>query len=383
MPFALLLLLSLLPVVAAPPLRQAAPALPPDTRFVATEGASLGARIESAVRRGRAADASHFWIAYGFDVRPGIVVDLELKDSRGGRTEFEGMSVDTSSKVETRNLAIFLLYERTTSRPDRVEVYNLDRKRGYDGYTVYWAGHAGADESLGLLGDLLSAQPSTWVAERSIAAIALHADPRADDMLESLARSPAPESSRKVALQWIGLVTDRIEFLASVARDGKESIEIRSQAALAIGLSSSPRAVGALADLYAASPGVPIREQIVDATGIHNRPEDTDAAIDLLIRVADTDRDLGVRRKAIFWLSQKAGARSMAALESKLESPEDDIQRQAVFAISQRPKEEAVPVLMRLARGHRSPVVQQQAIFWLGQIDDERVVPFLKELLGR
>jgi HEAT repeat protein len=58
-----------------------------------------------------------------------------------------------------------------------------------------------------------------------------------------------------------------------------------------------------------------------------------------------------------------------------------EIQKQAVFAISQRPKEEAVPLLLNVAKTHPKAEVRKQAIFWLGQTGDERALTFFKELL--
>ena len=60
-----------------------------------------------------------------------------------------------------------------------------------------------------------------------------------------------------------------------------------------------------------------------------------------------------------------------------------EVQKQAVFAISQRPKDEAVPLLIKIARTHAKPEVRKQAIFWLGQTGDERALEFFKEILTK
>jgi hypothetical protein len=58
-----------------------------------------------------------------------------------------------------------------------------------------------------------------------------------------------------------------------------------------------------------------------------------------------------------------------------------DIRDQAVFALSQLPAAEGVPVLIRLARTNRDPKVRRKAIFWLGQSDDPRALKLFEELL--
>ena len=57
------------------------------------------------------------------------------------------------------------------------------------------------------------------------------------------------------------------------------------------------------------------------------------------------------------------------------------VKRQAVFALSQLPQEQAVPRLIDVARNNRSPDVRKQAMFWLGQSQDPRALAFFEEVL--
>ena len=47
--------------------------------------------------------------------------------------------------------------------------------------------------------------------------------------------------------------------------------------------------------------------------------------------------------------------------------PEVGVKKKAVFALSQLPKDEAVPELLHVAQTNASPTVRKDAIFWLGQ----------------
>jgi HEAT repeat protein len=58
-----------------------------------------------------------------------------------------------------------------------------------------------------------------------------------------------------------------------------------------------------------------------------------------------------------------------------------DAQEAAVFALSQRPADEGVPALIRIAKTHRDPDLRRKAMFWLGQSDDPRALAFFEELL--
>jgi len=58
-----------------------------------------------------------------------------------------------------------------------------------------------------------------------------------------------------------------------------------------------------------------------------------------------------------------------------------EVRDQAVFAISQLPSDKGVPILIRLAKTNQDPQVRRKAIFWLGQSDDPRVIKLFEEIL--
>jgi HEAT repeat protein len=57
------------------------------------------------------------------------------------------------------------------------------------------------------------------------------------------------------------------------------------------------------------------------------------------------------------------------------------VKRRAVFALSQLPKDEGVPMLIEIARSNRNPEVRRQAMFWLGQSHDPRAVAFFEQVV--
>ena len=77
---------------------------------------------------------------------------------------------------------------------------------------------------------------------------------------------------------------------------------------------------------------------------------------------------------------QIAGTETASRL-SRLEDPETEVKRRAVFALSQLPKGEGVPLLIDVARKNSNPAVRKQAIFWLGQSKDPRAIEFFAEIL--
>jgi hypothetical protein len=61
----------------------------------------------------------------------------------------------------------------------------------------------------------------------------------------------------------------------------------------------------------------------------------------------------------------------------------DDPRNAAVFALSQLRNHEGVPPLLQIARSHRDPGVRRQALFWLSDSGDPRGVALFEDLLSR
>jgi len=59
------------------------------------------------------------------------------------------------------------------------------------------------------------------------------------------------------------------------------------------------------------------------------------------------------------------------------------VRESAAFALSQRPHDEGVPALIRIARENPDPELRKKAIFWLGQSDDPRALALFEELLTK
>jgi hypothetical protein len=92
-----------------------------------------------------------------------------------------------------------------------------------------------------------------------------------------------------------------------------------------------------------------------------------------------------VRKSALFWVGQEAAAAATRDLADVVgdDAIEREVRESAVFALSQRPKDEAVPALLQVARTSRDPKLRKSAIFWLGQTDDERALAFFEDVLAK
>ena len=105
-----------------------------------------------------------------------------------------------------------------------------------------------------------------------------------------------------------------------------------------------------------------------------------------LLKIAKADNiTRKTRRSAVFWLGQAAGDAATKGLTDLVDDGNQDreVRESAVFALSQRPHEEGVPALIRIARENKDPDLRRKAIFWLGQSDDPRALSLFEELLTR
>jgi len=105
-------------------------------------------------------------------------------------------------------------------------------------------------------------------------------------------------------------------------------------------------------------------------------------ALAALVGLARQDASGHVRGQALFWLAQRAGSKVAGVITRDIEDdPETEVKKRAVFALSQLPHDEGVPLLIDTARKNRNPAVRKQAMFWLGQSNDPRALAFFEEVL--
>ena len=356
--------------------------------FIPVEGANLKAKIDAAIIAGKANVANgRFWVGYQFEARPGVAIDFEVVDSAGGiYMSSDGTSMMFDPRHETRELGVFLLYDTTRETFIRAEVYNLRRDREYSGYPVYWAGHVSNEESLNYLKSIIDspAPEVRRLSERATFAIALHDDARVDPMLIEMIRRPVDEPMRSRAIYWLGNTpetTAKNTLFTEIVRNNQENTEARNAAMSALAMSRSAAALPLLQNLFETMTTRDLKRRALAGIG---RNDNNDAAATYLIRVAETEKDIELRKSAISNLGRIAGQKSLGALTSTVDSDGDiEIQKQAVIAIGRRPKDEAIPILIRTARNHPKMPVRKLAIQVLGQTGDERAVAFFRELLSK
>jgi len=388
----------------------------PDTTiqgFTAVEGADLMARLEAAQSRARSRQTP-YWSAYTFDVRPGIAVDPAIREFHGSMNTMGDtvVFVGTNSAgvtVETRSLAIFLLRDPASNQITRMEVYNLERKREYSGYPVYWLGRANNEESLNYMRALAAASPLDMLSERAVLGIALHDDARVAGMLKGFVTSSPNQRIRSSSVYWLGQVGGETTFLAGLVRSDTEDKKIRRAAAHAIGQTRERGTIPTLQGLYESVKDGEIRRSVISAAGnsLDEQPAWTfllgiskndadwesrraavrqlgdfkrDDAADELMKIYNNDANIDVKRAALRSLAETKNPRGQARLlEIARNEPNPELRKSAIRVMSDR-GEAAVEDLLKLFDSEQSADVRRSILQTLSDIKSTRVEDKLFEV---
>lgn len=381
--------------------------------FTVIEGADLMTKLEAAQTRARSRQTP-YWSAYTFDVRPGVAIDPAIKEFHGNMSTigdtvlFIGTGPD-GVKVETRSLAIFLLRDPSANQITRMEIYNLERKREYSGYPVYWLGRANNEESLNYLRALAGAAPLDTLSERAVLGIAVHDDARVGGMLKNFVISSPNQRIRSSAVYWLGQTGGEQAFLASLVRNNSEDKQLRRKAAYSIGESHDRGTMTTLKALYDEVKDVEIRRSIISAAG--NSDEEAlsfpfllgiakneadwesrraavrqlghfqrDDAVDEVMKIFASDSNIDVKKSALRALAETKSAKAQARLLEVARSDTNaDLRRQAIRVLGER-GEAAVDDLLRLFDTEQAPEVRRAVLQSLSETKSPRVEDKLFEV---
>ena len=355
----------------------------PDTTiqsFTAVEGADLMARLDAAQARARGRQTP-YWSAYTFDVRPGVAVDPAIREfhgtmnTMGDTTVFVG-TTSAGVTVETRSLAIFLLREPASNQITRMEVYNLERKREYSGYPVYWLGRANNEESLNYMRAIAAAAPLDMLSERAVLGIALHDDARVGGMLKSFVSTSPNQRIRSSSVYWLGQVGGEQTFLASLVRNEAEDKKLRRSAAFAIGQSRDRGTVATLQGLYDNIKDAEVRRSVISAAG---NAIDEHPAYVFLLGISKSDAD---------WESRRTAVRQLGRFEK--EDPADElmkiynndanieVKRAALRSLAETKNPRGQARLLEISRSETNPELRKSAIRVLSDRGEAAIDDLLK-----
>lgn len=347
---ALLLLLAAVPAQAQTPgfLTGKVKAMP---------GATLAAREDAARRE---AGGAAYFTAWTFESRnkihshgDGKIVQTYSVGAEGARIKvrsrdksdangFSGEDKDTPSPA-----ALLLLHDASGAVLD-ASVLDPEQTYEFGPTPLFWLGQSANDDSVARIEGTFAKSKEDKLKGTLLFLASLHTGPRGYGFVKSVAQ-------------------------------GSEPAKVREQAVFWLGASQDARAVADLKAIYAQEKIVSVKKQVVFGLQLNKTREATTE----LIALAKTEPDQEIRKTAVFWLGQKASEESVGALKDIVQAKDGEaaIKEQAVFAISQLPKDRSVPMLIDIAKTNKSADVRKKAIFWLGQTGDESAVKFFEDIL--
>lgn len=236
-------------------------------------------------------------------------------------------------------------------------------------------------KAIAILQNLYKSVADADVRESILNTVAKNQDQSAAlSFLAQVAKHDPSRELRATAVSKLGRLPGTQSLLVEIARNENENEDVREAAVSAITKSGDGAALATLQDLYGAVSNENVKEQIISAIAKHQEQE---AALDFLIKVAESDSHRELREPAISRLAKSSSARSLDALTRIANADSDvDLQEEAVAAISKRPNDVAVPLLIQIAKTHPRAAIREAAIHRLGKMNDERAREFLRQVIS-
>lgn len=249
---------------------------------------------------------------------------------------------------------LVVLFRAEAGKISQIRVLSIECTMDAGGLTVVWLATVKGSDSVSFLATFVrgvdaESAKSDKIGEKALTAIALHADPAADRVLESFVASSEPAALRRETAFWLGEArgAEGLRVLQKMAQNDP-SPEVRDQVTFALSVSKEP---GALSEM---------------------------------IRMAHDDKSSQVRGQALFWLGQKAGEKAAKAITGSIDSDLDtEVKKKAVFALSQMPADQGVPKLIQVAETNRNAQIRKEAMFWLGQSEAPEALAFFEKVLSQ
>ena len=188
-------------------------------------------------------------------------------------------------------------------------------------------------------------------------------------------------NTRRSAVFWLGQSGDprALAMLHTVIENQQEEDGVRSHAVFSLGQAADkdPSQIRYLQSIYPrATSGM--KEQIFLTMSQRDGGSDW-----LLQKARDPNESMDTRRKALFWAGQNhdTPTRDLAAFYRS--TTDESLKEHAIFVLSQRDDEAALNALMRIAQSDSDRRMRAKAFFWLGQKDDPRVSKLIADKVNR
>jgi HEAT repeat protein len=216
------------------------------------------------------------------------------------------------------------------------------------------------------------------IASSAVAALSFVRDGAGVPALIDLARSgTAP--IRRSAVFWLGQSGDARAFAAlhTIIENRGESESVRARAifSLSHGDATPASEYAYLRAEYGRLTSTRLRDAI-----LMGMAEDSRAGPAwLLERASDRGQSVELRKKALFWAGQADATMTKDLVAYYQRTTEPELREHALFVLSQRDDQAALNELLRIAQSDSDKRMRSRAMFWLAQKDDPRVAKLISD----
>lgn len=221
------------------------------------------------------------------------------------------------------------------------------------------------------------------IAMAALYALQARGDARAFNAIMSLYdKTTDPQRLRKL-IYLIGTfnTAESNKKMLQIAKDDKHP-ELRADAMFWLGQQSPTReTVQFLKDRVMSDPDPQVQEKALFSL---SQLEDA-ALLDFFCDIAKNHKDKRIRLNSIFWIGQNSASDKAVEILQNLafNDADEEIQRRAMFSISQVSETKALPILMKIAQNTSRPKLREEAIFWIAQRGKSpEVIHFLRDLIN-
>ncbi|MFL5563423.1 MAG: HEAT repeat domain-containing protein [Gemmatimonadaceae bacterium] len=216
---------------------------------------------------------------------------------------------------------------------------------------VFWLSQVHSDKALTALDSILHSSTDEEVQEKAIFALANTNTDKGNATLRAYAESSAPEELRAKAVFWLGQSSRR-----------------------------TPENTAFLQSLFDKTNSEEIQNAIIQA--MSETPGDEGSKWMLSI-VQNSKQPVEVRKKALFWAGQRHGLdiNTLLALYPKLD--DQDLKEHFIFVLSERREAAATDKLIEIAKTDKDVEMRKKALFWLAQKNDPRAKQLLMEIINQ
>jgi HEAT repeat protein len=320
------------------------------------------------------------------DVKRGIIHAVADNENRPAAYAFLLRVAQTDPDAESRQAAVHQLADAggESAVEDLIRIYGAERDMDVRRTVIHALAEIKSPRAEAKINEIArSGGEHEDLRRQAIHQIAERDTEAAFDELTRIFESDRTEDVRRTILHsFAEMKTPRAQArLLAAARDTREQEDVRRQALHWLAEQKTDAAVDELIRIFDAEPNEDVKRQILHALAeMENR-----RAEDKLFEIASRGGDEELRRSALHMLGEMAGERSLQMLGNTVERSGEatEVQVQAVRAISERPADQAVPMLLKVARTHPNPEVRKEAIRQLAESADPRAVEFFREVLTK